>query len=75
MTAPHVHIVKFEGRDVEYYGKVQEDSNFSVVCEDEYDDTIWTDGRLDGGWFSTWEDVVECLQREFDSDILEISAC
>jgi hypothetical protein len=74
MKAPHVYIVPFEGRNVECYGSLEEDSNFSVVCDDECDDAVWCDGRPDGGWFTTWEDVVECLQREFDSDILEISA-
>lgn len=75
MEAPHVYIVPFEGRDVECYGQLEEDSNFSVVCDDECDDDVWCDGRPDGGWFTTWEDVVESLQREFNSDILEISAC
>jgi len=74
MKAPHVYIVPFEGRNVECYGSLETDSNFSVVCDDECDDAVWCDGRPDGGWFTTWEDVVECLQREFDSDILEISA-
>ena len=75
MEAPHVYIVHFEGRDVECYGTLEENSNFNVVCDDESDDSVWTDGRPWGGWFTTWEDVVECLQREFDSDILEIGAC
>jgi hypothetical protein len=74
MEAPNVYIVPFEGRNVECYGTLEENSNFSVVCDDEYDDAVWCDGRPAGGWFTTWEDVVECLQLEFDSDILEISA-
>lgn len=72
--APHVYIVPFEGRDVECYGTLEEDSNFSVVCEDEDSDFIWCDGHPEGGSFTTWEDVVECLQLEVHSDILEISA-
>jgi hypothetical protein len=75
MEALHVYIVPFEGRNVECYGQLEEDSNFSVVCDDECDDDVWCDGRPDGGWFTTWEDVVESLQREFNSDILEITAC
>lgn len=75
MEAPHVYIVPFEGRDVECYGTLEESSNFSVVCDDECDDDVWCDGRPAGGSFTTWEDVVECLQLEFASDILEISAC
>ena len=75
MEAPNVYIVHHNGHDVECYGTLEEDSNFSVVCVDEYDDDVWCDGRPDGGWFTTWEDVVECLQREFDSRIVEIGAC
>jgi hypothetical protein len=75
MEAPHVYVVPFEGRDVECYGQLEEDSNFNVVCDDECDDDVWCGGRPDGGSFTTWEDVVESLQREFISDILEISAC
>lgn len=76
MEAPHVYIVHFEGRDVECYGEIQEDSNFSVVCDDEYDDIVWTTGDpISGDSFLTWEAVVLALQPHFESDILEISAC
>jgi len=76
MEANHVYVVHYEGRDVECYGTLEEDSNFSVVCDDESDDDVWTDAHPDTGEpFLTWEDVVACLQREFSSDILEISAC
>ncbi len=75
MEAPSVYIVHHNGRDVECYGTLEEDSNFSVVCVDEEDDDVWCEGRPDGGWFTTWEDVVECLQREFGSRIIEIGTC
>ncbi len=75
MEAPSVYIVHHNGADVECYGALEEDSNFSVVCADEEDDDVWCEGRPDGGWFTTWEDVVECLQREFDSRIIEIGTC
>lgn len=75
MEALHVYVVHHEGRDVDCFGQLEDDSNFNVVCDDECDDAVWCDGRPDGGWFTTWEDVVECLQREFNSDIVEISAC
>lgn len=74
MEAPNVYVVHYEGRDVECYGKLEEDSNFSVVCDDEWDDDIWTDGDPDAMSFVTWEDVVSTLQKHFNSDILEISA-
>ena len=75
MEAPHVYIVHFEGRDVECYGTLEEDSNFSVVCDDEYDDDVWCDGDpVTGEGFTNWETVVVTLQKHFNSDILEISA-
>lgn len=76
MEAPHVYIVHYEGRDVECYGTLEEDSNFSVVCADECDDSVWTDGDpITGDPFEDWETVVARLQDEFDSNILEIGAC
>lgn len=72
MQAPHVHIVHHNGYDVECYGTLEETSNFSVVCEDEYDDDVWCDG-VDGEL--TWENIVAQLQPHFASDILEIGAC
>ena len=76
MEAAHVYIVHYEGRDVECYGTLEEDSNFSVVCDDECDDSVWTDADpVTGNPFLTWETVVDRLQGEFDSDILQIEAC
>jgi len=75
MEANHVYIVKQGLRIVECYGELQEDSNFSVVCDDECDDDIWCNGNPAGGSFVTWEDVVAGLQPHFDSEIMEISAC
>lgn len=74
MQAPHVYIVRFNEIDVECYGDLEETSNFEVVCEDEEDDSVWCYGRPMGGWFTDWEDVVECLQREYPSRILQITA-
>ena len=75
MTAPHVYIVHFEGRDVECYGDLEEDSNFSIVCEDEYEDMVWCASNPVGDSFTSWEEVVFALQSYLTSDILEISAC
>lgn len=73
MEANDVYVVPFDGRYVECHGLLEKTSNFIVVCADECDDDVWTDGRPYGGWFTTWEDVVECLQLHFASDILEIT--
>jgi hypothetical protein len=75
MKAPHVYVVHYEGRDVECYGDLEEDSNFSIVCYDECDDDIWCDSNPVGDSFTSWEEVVSTLQGYFNSDILEISAC
>jgi hypothetical protein len=76
MEANHVYIVNYEGRDVECYGELQETANFSVVCDDESDDDIWINANpVTGNAFEDWEQVVHELQKHFDSDILEISAC
>ena len=62
--------------DIECYGELQDDSNFSVVCEDEEDDNIWADGNPDreDGTFHSWEEVVDTLKAQYDSPIVEISA-
>jgi len=75
MEANHVYVVYYEGRDVECYGTLEEDSNFNVVCDDESDYDVWYDGDSAGGSFTTWEDVVIQLQPYYESHIVEISAC
>ena len=59
------------GQLIECYGVVEENSNFEVVCEDEYEDTCWADGV---GEFNTWTEVAKYLQTQFDSNIIEITA-
>ncbi len=71
MEAPYVHIVRFNGTDVECYGELEENSNFEVVCEDEEDDSVWCDG-IEGPL--SWEQVVAYLQGYYASDILQITA-
>tara|TARA_B110000503_G_scaffold134035_1_gene212444 strand:- start:962 stop:1171 length:210 start_codon:yes stop_codon:yes gene_type:complete len=64
-------------KGVECYGKLHDDSNFSIVCEDEEDDDIWTEGNPNTDsdyFFETWEEVVDTLSAQYDSPIVEISA-
>ena len=76
MEAPHVYVVQLEGRGVACCGTLEDGCNLSVVCDDECDDSVWTDADpVSGDPFVTWERVVEALQPHFDSDILEIGAC
>ena len=65
------------GTEVHCYGVLADDSNFEVVCEEEDDDSCWTDGNPDDEelGFKTWTQVVETLNRYYDSDIVEITAC
>lgn len=69
-------VMMHDGRMVECYGEVKEDSNFSVVCDNEEDDDIWCEGHPDNetGIFADWEDVVAALSDHFSSDIIEITA-
>jgi len=76
MEAPHVYIVTFDERNVECYGDLCEDSNLSVVCEDEREDCVWLQGCIATGKpFTSWEEVVMHLQPYFNSDILQIESC
>jgi hypothetical protein len=75
MEASHAYVVHYDGCDVECYGTLEETSNFSVVCADEWDDDVWCDADpITGDAFRDWETVVFCLQPHFASRILEISA-
>ena len=69
------HIVKFRGTEVECYGLLEENSNFDVVCEDEYHDACWCEGNTDTDEpFKTWEECVEFLEGSYGSTILQITA-
>jgi hypothetical protein len=76
MEANHEYVVEYKGWKVVCYGELQEDSNFSVVCDDESDDDVWCNANpVTGNAFADWEEVVQELQKHYDSDIQEISAC
>lgn len=68
--------IEYQGRLIDCYGKLREDSNFEVICEDMDDDGIWCDGNPDDPdyIFYSWTQVVKVLSQHFDSDIQEISA-
>ena len=66
--------VDFLGVETECYCTLEWNSNFQVVCENEEDDGVWTDGNPSGGSFDTWDDVVMTLQPAFASNIVEVTA-
>lgn len=57
------------GNVVECYGEVCEDSNFEVVCEDE-----WHDWVCLGCGADTWAAVCRYIEDR-TPDVIEISAC
>lgn len=70
-----LHKVEYNRTAVECYGDLQDDSNISIVCDDEWDDCVWTDGNpVTGLPFKTWEEAVTILSKRAKSQILEMSA-
>lgn len=67
--ADYIHN-RLDGGTIHCYGKVEETSNFNLVCEDEYADGVWTDNES----CTTWRQVCEYLELNFRSDIAEIEA-
>jgi hypothetical protein len=63
-------------KGISCYGKLMDNSNFHVVCEDEEDDSVWCDGNPESEdyTFQDWEDVVDCLNQHYASPIVEITA-
>lgn len=55
------------------YGKVQEASNFSVVCDNEYNDGIVTDINTDE--YNTWRKVCKYLEDNYNDKIEQIEEC
>jgi len=65
----------FGEHEVVCYGTLEEDSNFSVICDDEWADDVWCNGHpVTGEPFTSWREVVESLWDCFDSPLVEISA-
>ena len=52
MPADYVYKKK-DGNTIDCYGKIYEDSNFAVVCENELYDGIAAD--IDGDKYNTWK--------------------
>lgn len=66
------YIYKRKDGDTTYcYGKIEEDSNFSIVCEDEFADGVWTDNEK----FTTWRQVCKFLENNYNTKIEQISTC
>ena len=60
-------------KNVDCYGDIRLDSNFSVCCDDEDFDGIVAD--INTEQYNTWEKVVDYLLENFRKDIVEITTC
>lgn len=60
-----------DGREVWCYGEIEENSNFNMVCEDEFNDGIIAD--IDG--IDNWKELVYTLYSKGFKDIEQIEAC
>lgn len=70
MKANYIYKRK-DGGTTNCYGDVNETSNFSVVCDNEYNDGIFTD--YEGA--TTWPAVCKFLEANYDTKIEEIQSC
>lgn len=70
-------IIKYKGQKVYCYGKVRDDSNFEVVCDDEWHDGIYANGNpeSDDYTFKNWTEVVHFLIDNYRPDIEQLTAC
>jgi hypothetical protein len=64
---------KKNGGTIYCYGNIEEDSNFYVVCDNEYFDGVACD--VDAIKLNTWKKVCEYLIKNYRHDIEEISTC
>jgi hypothetical protein len=59
-----------DGGTTDCYGELRQDSNFSIVCEDEMSDGIWTDNES----LTTWQHICKYLEKNYNSKIEELTA-
>ena len=72
MLDKHVYTRK-DGGETWCYGIIEEDSNFSVVCNDENQDGIWC-GDLE---FTpeNWDQVCKYLEENYNDKIEQLETC
>ena len=72
MPADYVYKKK-DGNTIDCYGKIHEDSNFAVVCENELYDGIAAD--IEGDKYNTWKKVCDYLVTNYRKDVVEVETC
>lgn len=74
MTADFVYNRK-DGGQTHCYGTIEWDSNFAVVCDNEYLDGIWCgDSGIDPETVG-WEGVCAYLEEYYDTQIEQLETC
>lgn len=63
------------GREIWCYGTIREDSNFSVVCDDEANDSIVPGIDINGWNPTTWQQVADHLYIIGFVDMEQIETC
>ena len=65
------------GHEIWCYGDIEEDSNFSIICDDECNDIVAPGLEDENGEPPTsWKQVIEILEKRYEfKDIEEISSC
>jgi len=64
---------KKSGKTIDFYGTIREDSNFEIICENEYDDGIVAD--IDATIHNTAKKVCDYLVENYDGDVVEVVSC
>lgn len=74
---PDYAFLRPDGDIIYCYGPIRDDSNFSIVCDDEEYDGIWADGDPESpeGYFKSWGPCVKYLLKHYRADISQIEAC
>tara|TARA_R110002020_G_scaffold60316_1_gene163596 strand:- start:522 stop:743 length:222 start_codon:yes stop_codon:yes gene_type:complete len=62
-----------DGGTTHCYGKIEDDSNFELVCADEDYDGIADD--VDAEELNTWKKVCDYLYENYRKDVEEIVSC
>lgn len=65
--------VRIDG--VSCYGKIEWNSNFEIICDDEDEDCCWVEGNYNSedGEFKDWQEAVTFFKARFNT-VVEIIA-
>jgi len=64
-----------DGGETWCYGTIKWDSNFEVVCQNEYNDGVWTGDLEFDPVKEGWEGVCKYLEEYYDPQIEQLQTC